>query len=165
MSKPRLSFRMKIFIDKALPNEPFWDVCCDHGYVGIGALESRKFPYVYFVDQLPHIMKKLEIFIDKAPDTKKNPNYLLITAPGENIKIPIEGTLLIAGVGATTIINILKRAPINAKRILLSPHLEVKKLEEYIACDLCAKRSYQLTEIIQIPEGKRMRPLYILDLV
>ena len=40
LPNPKLTKRMKCFIDHALIDKPLWDICCDHGYVGIKALET-----------------------------------------------------------------------------------------------------------------------------
>lgn len=165
---PKLSIRMKAFIEHALPNESFWDVCCDHGYVGIKALTSNRFTSVHFVDQIPHIMKRLQQLIYQDKDLRAEHIYFLQTCAGEDIEGVVEGTLLIAGVGGLTMKNILNsllnKKTLLAQRLLLSPHTDEKVIVEYIISEAFLIH-YEIQEKIMLPEGKRLRPLYILNKV
>lgn len=167
LPNPKLSNRMKCFIEHALKGQPFWDVCCDHGYVGIKALESSEFLEVHFVDQVPHIMQRLETLIKQSWRIKPEYKYFLYLLPGEEIEGEVCGTLLIAGVGGLTIMTIVSTLIANqklkAQRLLLSPHTDEKVLIQYMD-DENFKNLYSFTDKILIPEGKRFRPLYIFDL-
>ena len=158
---------MKCFIDHALRDKPLWDVCCDHGYVGIKALETSQFSEVHFVDQVPHIMERLEILIKQYWRIKPQHKYYLHVISGECLEEDVEGTLLIAGVGGLTITIILKalldKNKLNAQRLLLSPHTDEKVLIEYFGHEDFQKM-YIVTSKVLMPEGKRMRPLYVVDL-
>ncbi len=156
---------MKVFIEKALPGLPFWDICCDHGHIGMGAIKSGAFSEVHFVDQVPHIMKKLEgeVLRYNQVDTP----YFLHCLPAERLEQKILGTFLVAGVGGLTIRNIvgplLDTHLIECKRLLLSPQTDEKVLVSFLESENLTKH-YELKEKISIPEGKRFRSLYILDL-
>ena len=167
LPNPKLSARMKSFIEHALKGQPFWDVCCDHGYVGIKALESSEFLEVHFVDQVPHIMQRLETLIKQSWRIKPEHKYFLYLLPGEEIEGEVHGTLLIAGVGGLTIKTIvstlISNQKLKASRLLLSPHTDEKVLIQYLD-DEVFKNLYTLTDKILMPEGKRFRPLYIFDL-
>ena len=130
LPSPKLSPRMKSFIEHAIPNASFWDVCCDHGYVGIQALTSNQFTSVHFVDQVPHIMKRLQQLIYQNKNLRAEHKFFLQTCPGEEIEGDVEGTLLIAGVGGLTMKNILtslmSKKTLLAQRLLLSPHTDEK---------------------------------------
>jgi len=166
LAKPKLSNRMKIFIEKALPSYPFWDVCCDHGYIGIGALESLKFSEVHFVDQVPHIMDRLKKLIYQSPALNPDYTFFFHTKSGEEISQDVTGTLLIAGVGGTTIKKILdslcNQDLLKADRLLLSPHLDENIMLSFLAIEKIAL-NYTSFEKISIQEGRRIRPLYIVD--
>ena len=167
LPNPKLTKRMKCFIDHALIDKPLWDICCDHGYVGIKALETSQFSEVHFVDQVPHIMERLETLIKQYWRIKPQHKYFLHTISGENLEEEVGGTLLIAGVGgltiAVTIKALLKKNKLSAQRLLLSPHTDEKVLIEYLG-DADFQKIYSVTDKVLIPEGKRFRPLYIVDL-
>lgn len=167
LPNPKLSTRMKSFLEHALKGQPLWDVCCDHGYVGIKALESSEFLEVHFVDQVPHIMQRLEMLLKQSWKIKSEHKYFLYLLPAEAIEGEVHGTLLIAGVGGLTIKTIVSTLIANQKlkahRLLLSPHTDEKVLIQYLD-DEIFKNLYTLTDKILMPEGKRFRPLYIFDL-
>lgn len=98
---------MQLFVDQALDGKEFWDFCCDHGYIGIGALESKRFSHVHFVDPVKHIMERLEQLIQQAPESDKL-KYSLHVKKGEEIESEVKGTAVIAGVGGLLITLILK---------------------------------------------------------
>lgn len=172
MYKPKrlkLSLRMNLFLDSALPNVSFWDLCCDHGYVGLGALvlknQEKSFTAVYFVDQVSHIMESLQFKIDHLYH-KPNIPYELYCLPAEELEVDLTGTVLIAGVGGFTIkkilSNLISKNKLKANRLLLSPHTDIKILEEYIAFDEFQKY-YFLKDKLSVVVGKKEKPFYIFD--
>lgn len=164
LPKPKVSPRMQFFVDEADPGMPFWDFCCDHGYIGIAALLSNKFTAVHFVDQIPHIIDRLKKLFAQSPEKNLYPNYFFHDNGGENLDCEIEGNIIIAGVGGRTIISILqaiiKKNHLKAKKIILSPHLDIKMMEEFCLEQL-ENYHYQLLKKVEINENNRIRPVYI----
>lgn len=162
--RPKLSLRMKTFVEKALEGKPFWDVCCDHGYVGIEAMHTGRFSHVHFVDQVPHIMQRLEKLIKQSPSYKADFAYTLHCLSAEKLQTEIEGTFLIAGVGGLTIKNILSAQLLGGRffpeRLLLSPHTDEAVLVSYLDE---IKEIYGPKEKMMVVDGKRERPLYLLE--
>ena len=156
---------MKCFVENALPHMPFWDLCCDHGYIGIHALLSERFTEVHFVDQIEHIMLKLKERFEKSKQVKESYNFQFHICDAEKINNKIFGNLLIAGVSATTVINIISSLSLsgnlNCKRILLSPHSDTDMLLEFMKSKLA--KEYFLVKQVSIYEGKRDRSLYVYD--
>ena len=165
-SSPKLTPRMSLFLEHAINATPFWDLCCDHGYVGIGSIKSKQFTTVHFVDQVPHIMDRLDQLIKQAPTYHQDLNYQLHLMPAEKIEIEILGTCLVAGVGGLTIKTILQqlllRKKLKASRLLLSPQTDEQVLKDYLT-DKELMFFYKLANKLDIIEGKRTRSLYILD--
>ena len=166
LPSPKLTIRMRSFIDHAIPHAPFWDVCCDHGYVGIKALVSSQFTVVHFVDQVPHIMKRLQTLIYQNRELRSEHQYQLHVCSGEEINSNVEGTLLVAGVGGLTMKNILNalidKDHLQCDRILLSPLTDEKVIVEFIMSEFF-QGLYSVDDKKLLPEGKRERPLYILN--
>lgn len=161
---PKLSERMKLFIHYGVIGAPFWDICCDHGHVGIGALESKKFSQVHFVDQLPHIMQRLSTtLLDLGLEESL---YFLHDLKGEEIDTTVSGTCLIAGVGGLTITKILQSLLIKnflrADRLILSPHTDEKSLNAFTSTPAFSEL-YVLHDKFLIPVGKKMKTLYLYD--
>ncbi len=162
----KLSKRMNLFLDYSIDSLPFWDLCCDHGLVGLGSLVFRKnSSHVYFVDQVPHIMTLLQKKINQLYIKPETP-HTLYCVPAEELDVDVEGVVLIAGVGGMTIKTIistlLKKDRLKAKRLILSPHTDIKVLEEYCAQELF-KQCYDLKIIESVIVGKKEKPLYIFE--
>ncbi len=166
MKKPKFSPRMIMFSELALPNVPFWDVCCDHGYIGINALLSEKFTEIHFVDHVPHIMVKLENLL-KFAEAQKLSKVKLHVCEGEKISQNVFGNIIIAGVSGRTIVKILKslkeHSRLKAKRLLLSPHLDHLFMENFLANSF-AEDEIKIIDIVKVNENDRIRPIYIVDL-
>ena len=157
---------MKFFVDSAIPEMPFWDFCCDHGYIGIAALKTEKFSAVYFVDQIPHIIQRLKLLFEQSPQKTENYQFDFFDCGGENINIKVYGNVIIAGVGGRTIVTILKalknKNNLHANRLILSPHLDINFLKDYISNELHLI-NYTLVDTAEINENGRVRPVFILD--
>lgn len=144
----KLSPRLQTFFDLFLPKQPVWDFCCDHGYVGLKALEAETFPEVHFVDPVPHLIQKIKYICDKHEAVGAH----FHCSHGEELAQDILGNVLIAGVGAETIITILKslheRGYLKAKRLILSPHRHEDRLDIFME-QLCLK--YSLNQQLSVP--------------
>jgi tRNA (adenine22-N1)-methyltransferase len=144
--------RLKTIYDSLLANEDIWDVCCDHGQIGLKALEANLFGKVHFVDQVPHI-------IDTLPKDSGKAHYY--AQPAEELSENIQGTAVIAGVGAYTILSIVQaweaKGILGARRLILAPQRD----PDLIA--LQARPGYKLSRIELIEERGRDRFILIYD--
>jgi tRNA (adenine22-N1)-methyltransferase len=144
--------RLKTIYDSLLQKEDIWDVCCDHGQIGLKALETKSFGKVHFVDQVPHI-------IDLLPKDDNKAHYYAL--PAEELNEKIEGTAVIAGVGAYTILSIVQsweqKGILQARRLILAPQRD----PDLIA--LQSRPGYKLSRIELIEERGRDRFVLIYD--
>ena len=129
----KLSPRLQLIFDFLIPGEPVWDFCCDHGYVGLNAYKSGQFPEIHFVDQVPAIIKALEErFQAQHHDEDSAVKVFFRAQAGEDVLEPLKGSIVIAGVGAHTILKIIRtqkdRGQLNAKRLILCPQNDEKRL-------------------------------------
>lgn len=156
----KLSQRLQAVLDTAIPGEVFWDFCCDHGQLGEAALASGQFSQIYFVDQVEHIMAALKERISHEPQTQA----VFYLCPGEEIAVPVYGTMTIAGVGGNTVVKILRsladRDHLQAKRIVINPATRRSVVEEFLQD---WQQSYTLSETKIFEENKIERFVYILD--
>lgn len=161
----KLSNRIQFIFDQLLPGKPVWDLCCDHGYLGLQAYRSGLFPEVCFVDQVPTIITALKSkFLNEYPIESQSIKVNFISSPGEEITHEIHGSLVIAGVGAHTIVKILEslceKGLLRAEKLILSPQrhehwLEDEILKSDMFCD------YQLMASHELRERGRLRKLLI----
>ncbi len=164
----KLSDRMQAAYDHLIPNEPVWDFCCDHGYLGLSAYRSGRFPEVHFVDQVPHIIEKLKIrFEQKHQKYEQHQRAYFWSQSGESLTHSVSGTVVIIGVGTHTITDIMRG--IHEKnsglitRYILSTHNYEEKLDAFLAEFLPFKSAYKFTKFCNVPENGRVRKLLIFD--
>ncbi|MES2802639.1 MAG: tRNA (adenine(22)-N(1))-methyltransferase TrmK [Bdellovibrionota bacterium] len=167
--KIRLSERLTIVFDNLLPEKDVWDICCDHGYLGIAAYKSTSFSHIYFVDRVPAIMEQLKTQFQKFDfKTDSVSKATFICTAGQDIKTNVTGTVCITGVGGFTTFKILDSLSqnnfLNADRLILGPHRDEVKLLELIK-DSSQINQYHLKSEIKIVENSYKRSLFILDRV
>lgn len=162
MSQVRLSPRLQALLDLALPGQPLWDICCDHGLLGLKAIEMGSFPEVHFVDQVPHIIRNLAIrLVDFEPDNEVIECHL---CAGQDIPIPVKGSVVIAGVGAQTILDILtglfQKGRLQAERLILSPQKDERDFPQAFAA--LFQSDWELgSDPFLITESDRERPIWV----
>ncbi len=167
--RSQLSQRLNTALEQALPEKEFWDICCDHGILGIHALRSQNFLEVNFVDQVPDIMHRLEEKIRKyieklnsAEGSIAKMNFY--TSPAELLQIPLKGNICVLGVGAEKINFILqewsKLDLLHADRLILGPHKDTEWFCEKVIPHL---QRYHLIKKIDLLERSRTRTIFVLD--
>jgi tRNA (adenine22-N1)-methyltransferase len=162
-----LKGRLQFIFEQLLAHQPVWDFCCDHGYLGIEALRSGNFPEVHFVDQVPQIIENLENLISTKFANIQKYAHLKISA-GENIGQRVQGNVVIAGVGAMTIFEILRGLCVNknlcAARIILCPQRDEKKFLKIISdIGLEFSSHYEFKRQFVCQEKNRSRYVFIFE--
>ena len=146
--------RLRFLFSKALPNLPFWDVACDHGYLGERALRSGDFPEVHFVDPARHLIEKIE---QRLRPTEFHPRGYFYPQRAQDVQKSIRGNLVIAGIGGENLFHILENlhqdARLQAERLILSPHTDL----DFVILRMKDWSFYQLVEQSSITEKGRLR--------
>lgn len=136
-----------------------WDLCCDHGYLGEAALESGLYPRVHFVDRVPAIIDRLRARLG-SPERAVFHAVDAGDSPG-----PVEGTVVLAGVGADRIRQILgdlvRRDVLRARRVLICPQTK----EELVGEDFAASMGLTTWAVRRyaVMEGPRRRTIFVWD--
>ena len=156
-SRKFLSPRLGALLERGLDGEDFWDMCCDHGLLGAGALRTNRFSKVHFVDRVPHVMTKLESrFADRE-------EVSVHTSCAGEIVGPITGTVSLAGVGGFNLIKILsrweERGNLHARRLLLNPLTHITELRDFLS----VWPGYAEVETAVVNERGRLREIIVLD--
>lgn len=163
----KLSPRLQLIYDQLIPGNPVWDFCCDHGYMGLNAYMSGHFPSVHFVDQVRHIIEQLEKrFQEDHFQEEHSTQAFFLPLAGEEILTPVEGNVVIAGVGAFTVEKILRaisaRGLLRAKRLILCPQGGAEKL--FLKLREIPEFDYEFSnEDCKIDERGRVRKILILN--
>jgi tRNA (adenine22-N1)-methyltransferase len=152
----RLRPVLRKIYDNLLPNQPVWDLCCDHGLLGEAAIHTGISSEVHFVDQSIPVMETLR---RQKQDLVGATFYLLNAAhlPG-----PVSGSVVISGVGSHTVIKILDNLKwISSIRLLISSNNKPELLKEYFF-----RRGWDkyITEHTSVEENHRKRLFFRIDL-
>lgn len=107
MLKTRLSKRLQEIYEMIDDTYPVgWDLCCDHGKLGLALLEGKKCYKVNFVDQVPGITEELESYISKIPNLNSK-SYSIETMDAAKIQPTDKSLVCLCGVGGDVAISIL----------------------------------------------------------
>ncbi len=165
LKKPKITKRMQIFVAEATADGDFWDLCCDHGYVGLYALRQNRFQHIYFVDPVPSIMSRLKNLLDQVD---VDPSlYTLHCKKGEEITETLCGNVLIAGVGGKTVETIvtelLEKKCLQAEKLLLSPNTDQTAFLNLLNSELF-QMHYALDKKVDLDEGGFIKSLFVFNL-
>ena len=161
----KLSPRLQAIFDHLPENQALWDFCCDHGYLGQAALEAdqrglRNFPAVHFVDSVEHIIASLRARVMPYLD---EPKAFFHAIPGEAVEGVVEGAVVIAGVGPSTIEKILRaqtqREEFLPQVLILGPQRDPEKL--LLSLDFI-KEKFDLHKTLTVNEKGRERKLFMM---
>lgn len=158
---------MQLISDHLLPGKPVWDVCCDHGYLGLSAYKSGNHPAVHFVDRVRHIIDDLkQNFEENYFEEGHGTQAFFFAQSAEHLEISMEGSVVIAGVGAFTIEKIVtslqRKGRLKAQRLILGPQSGAEKLKQ-VLCETSAFDYRLSNEDCKIEERGRVRKLLILE--
>lgn len=159
--RKRASERMELICDQLEPGRPIWDLCCDHGMIGLLAFSRGLYPQVHLIDRAAAVIAKLRENINLFPP--KEPDKVFVycqDAACANISSACSNIIL-AGVGAKAIIKILKKLLPKLSgnhRLVLGAHSQVSLLESFIKDEgLSSPQTYELVE------RGRQRRIYVID--
>ncbi len=117
---------------KSLLNEISGDSCadigCDHGKLIVSALKENKVKYGYGIDISPSSLNKAEIL--SREENLSSRLFLLCGDGAEPLPIKVS-VAVIAGMGATETVHILKQKDF-ASKYVLSPHQDTHVLRKYL---------------------------------
>jgi len=152
--------RLRYLLSKTLPGAPLWDVGCDHGLLAECALWQAQHSEVHFVDPLDHQIAAARERIAGHERLQGRASFFH-AVKGEQIPIPVLGTLVIAGMGGQTMLSILstlrERQILRAQRLVLSPHKDVSDFIEAWGANV----DFELVEQSQFLERGRARAVLV----
>ncbi|MGE3974009.1 MAG: tRNA (adenine(22)-N(1))-methyltransferase TrmK [Bdellovibrionales bacterium] len=129
----KLSSRLQCIYDLLIPGEALWDIGCDHGLLGMRGLTEARFSSVNFVEPSVKAMESLKNSFSKQFSEADTVNFLL--QKGEDLDwSKVSGNVVIAGMGARTIVKILEAASVQPQKrnFILSPNWSQKLLVDYL---------------------------------
>ena len=129
----RLSFILKFIPSSA---DVFYDLCCDHGLLGIAVGQSYNYQEINLVDQVPSIIDK----ISKQSLPSDIPNAVqinFICQDARNLKLneSYKNIISIAGIGGELAMKMIENLKGHLKEtdsLVVSVHNNIHKLREYL---------------------------------
>lgn len=154
-----LSKRIASIINLTSANQYIYDLCCDHGEIGLGIYEKFKtnpeFKELIFNDQVSSICSKLKdkitsiySYIPKDMNIQEGPCGL--------IDFKENSTIVIVGVGYDTVKSILDKLPKHAE-LIISSHTKPLEMRQLLSSKL------KLKEELLVYENKQFYEILKLD--
>lgn len=158
----RSSTRMKAICHVLMPGRPIWDLCCDHGMIGLLAYSQGGFPALHLLDRAKSVMENLRQNLLSFPP--RNPEQVYTYCQDAmSVHVPsTQSNIILAGIGSKAIVRILQNLLPRLRgdhRFVLSTQSQLSFLESFILerNELSLKRSFDLIE------RGRNRRIYVLD--
>ncbi|MFZ4714299.1 MAG: tRNA (adenine(22)-N(1))-methyltransferase TrmK [Bacteriovoracaceae bacterium] len=160
----KLSHRLNTIYQQSLPGAPLWDICCDHGQLGLFAYQNQRHDEVFFVDQVEVIMDNLQKVFERKFHLPENPvKAHFLKKDGGKLASVLTGTVVIAGIGGLNMKTMLlawqENKVLFASRLVLSPHRDelIYQKAEFLP-------QYVLTEEKCVLENGHLRFIFVFDL-
>ncbi|MBY0518247.1 MAG: class I SAM-dependent methyltransferase [Bacteriovoracaceae bacterium] len=133
-SKFPLSQRLQAIYSLIPPEgECFWDIGCDHGYLGMNVGIHKSYQTVCLVDPSEEVHTKLSIL---DADIPKGKDFKLIKEKGENLKVRTHSNVFVlCGFGGKQIlkaIQSLSKQLSSPSLFILSPHRDMGPIREWL---------------------------------
>lgn len=146
------SSRMQRIAELCIERRPTWDLCCDHGLIGLWARRTRELPAVHFVDKVPSLIDQLEQRLHAHADTEG-----LFFHRCDATTIQLDDTpsnIIVAGVGFRASERIVKATanPQHAHRVIVSVHAEASLVPPAMIA-----LGWRLAETVTVEERGRTR--------
>lgn len=160
----RLSERLKTIASLLGNASEYWDVCCDHGLLGMTLLRETD-ARVAFVDRVPELTNHLIMSAEMNLSSDELARASFHACDARDLEGPIRGAVAIAGVGGETIARIVRawteRGILRADRLVLGPHKDERWLISSWR-DACGLADWEVEACVDVEERGRKRVLLAL---
>ncbi|MES2745557.1 MAG: tRNA (adenine(22)-N(1))-methyltransferase TrmK [Bdellovibrionota bacterium] len=155
-----MSTRIDKIVSLIRPGHTVFDMCCDHGLIGFGALSKVK--EVVFVDQSAKALAPLNEHL-KSLDRADLERIKVFVSAGELVSIAgyESSDFVIAGVGVTTVASIIASLfpeGLSHHRLILSPQQDSQPLRWYLN-----DRGFGLVDEYVVKERGRFREILVVE--
>jgi tRNA A22 N-methylase len=164
-ARSALGPRLLKLLELCLPDQPVWDLFCDHGYLGEAAYQKECFTEIHFVDQVPSIIKSLKARLhDEIYPPNIEVTYSAVDAHALDWS-KVYGNIVFAGVGGELISSVLQNmnrsnTPRRPRRFILCPNSHFEKLKHNVLSLGLGARG---TEEFSVDERGRERKILVFD--
>lgn len=144
--------RLQSLLDRCESGIPLWDLCCDHGYLGLKALSSGRFTEVIFNDSVPHVLDDLRTRLPVGLQCR------VILGNAEQLTETLLGNVVVAGIGGEKthriLTTLIQAGRMQARQLVLCPEKDI----EWFATQPLP--GYKLREKSVIPHNQTTRSIF-----
>ena len=162
---PRLT-HIHQWVDQQDTYHDIWDLCCDHGHLGLHLHHNHKSTHVHLIDKIPSIINKLQKKYATLIDSRLHIQKLDAQA------IVLTGTprqmIIIAGVGGGTVKSLLQAIIANPKNhsqhaidFILSPNAHTFELRSFLNNRLKSKNFELIQETFISDNSKYHEHIFV----
>ena len=114
-------------------SQTLYDLCCDHGDLGLRVAQDGIASTVFLIDRVPSIIDALSVRIEATDIPSGVKIFALCEDSSQTQKTIKNSTLILAGIGEDTAISILEQIDLCPKcHLILGVHSENFELREYL---------------------------------
>lgn len=144
------------------PHSVLYDLCCDHGYIGLTAWDQKPLAGLIFVDQSPNALRAVHEAL-RERQLSADPRVQVLTALAEHLQIDKErpSDFVIAGVGIRTIVTIIRELfpdGLGPHRLIICPEKNSLELRSFLQ----TQRLGLVAEDV-VMEADRFREIMVLE--
>lgn len=163
MASPPLSLRLQALVDEVRPGEPVWDIGCDHARVGYFAVAERGASKAFLVDKSREVVSSIERLIASRVEASVRDRLFVLQADAAELPPQrVSGTVVIAGMGASSMLRILHRFVLpNASpplRLVLQPAVQASLIADWVSAS-----SFTLRDERTLHERGQSHPLFVAE--
>ncbi len=150
----KVSERMRRIVDCIEDGRPTWDLCCDHGLVGLWAWHTRALPELHFVDRVPGIINDLERDVGLHLDSR---GLAFHSIDAVSLVLPERPcNVILCGIGFRAFERIMSALYANPRedRLVASVHAEEGRLAPFLE-----RTGWQLVQQFEVHEDGRLRTI------
>ncbi len=156
-----MSDRIRRLASFVRPHSVLYDLCCDHGYIGFTAWDSKPLAELVFVDQSPNALRAVHETLHER-QLHVDPRVRVITGLAEKIQIDDRPSdFVMAGVGIRTIVTIIRELfphGLGPHRLIICPEKNSLELRSFLQT-----QSLGLVAEDVVMEAERFREIIVLE--
>ncbi|RZA11377.1 MAG: hypothetical protein EOP10_33170 [Proteobacteria bacterium] len=143
------------------PDHVLYDLCCDHGLMGLKALLQNQASEVHFVDQSENALKALRLELRVLPNDLQSKAFVHCMPAEDCVLLDQPSDFIIAGVGIQTCISIISAVfpqGLGQHRLIIAPQQKSQVLRKFLM-----DRNFRLFDETVTVERQRFREIIVVE--
>jgi tRNA (adenine22-N1)-methyltransferase len=157
----RFTLRFEKILSFVRPHHVLYDLCCDHGLMGLKALVDCKSAKVHFVDQSENALQAIRSELKLLPPDLQSKARVHCMPAERCVNLDEPSDFIIAGVGISTCISIISElfpAGLANHRLILAPQQKSQVLRKFLI-----EKDFRLVDETVTIERQRFREIIVVE--